>query len=147
MREWWSRLGAWVRGRTSINEDLDREIDSHIDLEAESYMERGMSPHEVRLAARRRFGNPTMIAESARDAWAFLWLESLLKDIRHAFRAIRRSPLFSLVLILTFALGVGVNSAVFSVVRTVLLRPLPYPDSERLVWLGACPRNAILLDV
>ncbi len=72
----------------------------------------------------------------SRDAWGFPPLESLLKDIRYGLRGIRRSPAFSLIVILTLALGIGLNTALFSVVHAVLLKPLPYPDAERLVWFG-----------
>jgi len=136
MRQWWSKLRAWMTGRTEIDNDLAEEVRSHVELETANLMERGMSPEAARAAAGRHFGNTTAVAEHARDAWSFAAIESLLKDVRYGFRAMRRSPAFSLVVILTFALGVGVNAAIFSVVNTVLLKPLPYPDSERLVVLS-----------
>jgi putative ABC transport system permease protein len=95
-----------------------------------------MVTEEARIAARRRFGNATVITERSHDAWGFPPLESLLKDIRYGFRGIRRAPAFSLIVILTLALGIGLNTALFSIVHTVLLKPLPYPDAERLVWFG-----------
>jgi putative ABC transport system permease protein len=136
MRQWWSKLRAWMTGRAVIEDGLAEEVRSHVEMETESFLERGMTPEAARTAARRHFGNATAITEHARDAWTFAALESFLKDIRHGFRAMRRSPALSLVVILTFALGVGVNTAIFSVVNTVLLKPLPYPASERLVILG-----------
>jgi putative ABC transport system permease protein len=136
MREWWSKARAWMKGRAEIDSELAEEVRSQIEMETEALVERGMSAEAARAAARRRFGNATMVAEQARDAWTFTAFEALLKDVRYGFRAMRRSPAFSLVVILTFALGVGVNTAIFSVVNTVLLKPLPYPASERLAILG-----------
>src|ERR1035437_782213 len=142
MRQWWSRFHAWATGRQGIAEDLADEVQSHLHMETEGYVERGMAPEEARSAARRRFGNTTMVAERARDAWGFSSIESLLKDVRYGFRAMRRAPAFSAVVVLTFALGVGVNTAIFSVVNAVLLKPLPFPNSERLVRLGEATAKA-----
>jgi len=136
MREWWSRLCAWATGRRGIADDLAEEVRSHLEMETDDCLERGMPPQEARDAARRRVGNSTLIAEKARDSWGFPPLESLFQDIWYGFRAMRRSPGFSAVVILTFALGVGVNTAIFSVVNSVLLKPLPYPAAERLVRFG-----------
>jgi predicted permease len=147
MREWWSRLRAWAGGRQEIDADLADEVRSHIEMETQDGIDRGMSPQRAREAARSRVGNAALIQERARDTWGFPSLESLFKDIRYGFRAMRRSPAFSLVVILTFALGVGVNTAIFSVVHTVLLKPLPYPDSERLVWFGESTAKATGISV
>lgn len=136
MRAWWNRVRASIAGRPRIDGDLAEEVQSHLEMETERYLDRGMSPAEARAAARRRFGNTTQVAERARDTWGFPALEGLAKDIRYGFRAMRRAPAFSAVVILTFALGVGVNAAIFSVVNAVLLKPLPYPGAERLVRLG-----------
>ncbi|HEY2012226.1 MAG TPA: ABC transporter permease, partial [Bryobacteraceae bacterium] len=135
MRAWWSRIRAWSTRRT-IHHDLAEEIRTHLDMETACRLERGLAPEEARIAALRRLGNTAMITERAHEAWGFPSLEGLLKDIRYGCRAMRRSPAFSLVVILTLALGIGVNTAIFSVVHAVLLKPLPYPDSERLVWFG-----------
>ena len=142
MRQWWSKLRAWATGRSGIADDLAEEIRSHVEMETESFAERGMTPEAARAAAHRHFGNTTAVVESAHDAWTFAALENLLRDVRYALRAMRRSPAFSVVVILTFALGVGVNTAIFSVVNSVLLKPLPYPDSERLVRLGEANANS-----
>src|SRR5271154_4480298 len=136
MREWLSKFRALIIGRRGLDDDLAEEMRTHLDMEADRYMEAGMVTEEARIAARRRFGNAAAITEHTRDAWGFPTLESLLKDIRYGFRAIRRAPAFSLVVILTPALGIGLNTALFSVVHAVLLKPLPYPDAERLVWFG-----------
>ena len=136
MRVWWTRLRTWLSGRSGLEQDLAEELDSHLEMETADRVERGMAPGEARAAAVRQFGNKTRIAELARDTWTIPSLESLVKDVRYALRSIRRAPSFSLVVILTLALGIGLNTAIFSVVHAVLLKPLPYPQSERLVWLG-----------
>ena len=142
MRQWWSRVRAWATGRSGIDGDLAEEIRGQLEMETARFLESGMTLEAARAAARRHFGNTTTVTGNARVAWAFLSLENLLRDVRYAFRAMRRSPAFSLVVILTFALGVGVNTAIFSVVNAVLLKPLPYPDSERLVRLGEANNTA-----
>ena len=135
MRELWSRWRAWATGRRGIAEDLVEEMRSHVEMDAAEHGE-GMTEEEALAAARRRFGNATRIAEASRARWGFPALESVLQDARYGVRALRRAPVFTLVAMLTFGLGVGVNTAVFGVVRSVLLKPWPYPEAERLVRFG-----------
>jgi putative ABC transport system permease protein len=135
MREWWSKLHRVV-WRRALDEELAEEMRAHADLMADDNLARGLSPQEARTAAQRSFGNMTAVQERAREAWRFPKLESLLHDLRCGLRAIRQSPGFSLVVILTLALGIGANTAIFSVVYSVLLRSLPYPSGNRLVMLG-----------
>jgi predicted permease len=135
MREWWNRFHGWVTGRPTVDQDLAEEVRAHLAMQAEDFAAAGMSAEAARAAAHRSFGNATLVTEQAREAWGFPAFEGFLKDVRYGFRSMRRAPAFSLVVILTFALGVGVNTAIFSVVRSVLLKPLPYPASERLVRL------------
>ncbi|MGC2753204.1 MAG: permease prefix domain 1-containing protein, partial [Candidatus Acidiferrum sp.] len=142
MREWWSKIYGALHLRRGLDDDLTDEMQTHLDLMTSEYLERGMPADEARAAARRAFGNLARTQENALEAWQFPGLETTLQDIRYGLRGIRRSPSFSLVVILTLALGIGANTAIFSVVYSVLLRPLPYPNGERLVWLGESTAKA-----
>lgn len=115
---------------------LGNDIRDHIERETQENIERGMSPEEARAAAVRKFGNVTRVMEETRAVWISVWLEQLLQDIRYGVRGLRRNPGFAAVVVLTFALAIGMNTAVFSLVNAILVRPLPYPDPDRLVWLG-----------
>ena len=124
-----------MRLRRRMEDDIERDIRDHIEMETRENIERGMAPPEARAAALRKFGNPLRIAEDTRAVWRSGWVERLLQDTRYALRGLRRNPLFAVVVILTLALGIGLNTAVFSVVNTVLIEPLHYPHPERLLWL------------
>lgn len=136
MREWWSKLRYALTGKRVIPDDLAAEIQSNLALETDDHLARGMPAEQARTEARRHFGNPTLIQERAQEAWTFPRFETFLQDLRFGLRGILKSPGYSLVVILTLTLGIGANSAIFSVVDAVLLKPLPYPDAERLIWLG-----------
>src|SRR5262249_1267152 len=136
MVELWSKIGRMLRLRRGLHDDLREEVRSHIEFLVEEQIEQGLPAREARAAARRRFGNEITTLERAREAWQFPRFETFLQDLRYGLRGIRKSPGFSLILILTLGLGVGATTAIFSVVYAVLIKPLPYPSGERLVWIG-----------
>ena len=115
--------------------DLERELRSGLELEEEEQREAGIAAEEARYAALRAFGNPTLIREQTRATWSWNWLASLACDLRFSLRTLGRTPGFTLIAILVMALGIGANVALFTVVRGVLLKPLPFHDPDRLMML------------
>ena len=114
---------------------LDREMRDHIDAETEDNIGKGMAPDEARFAALRKFGNITRVKEDVRGVWVPSWVDQLGQVARDAARYLRRNPAFSFTIVVTLALGIGLTTAIYSVVNAVLLRPLAYQHPERMVWL------------
>jgi|SRR5579862_7228000 len=123
--------------------DLERELRSDLELEEDEQREAGISEGDARYAALRAFGNPDLIREQTGAVWSWNWLESFARDLRFSLRALRRTPSFAVIAILVMALGIGANVALFTVVRGVLLKPLPFDDPDRLVMLyeAGLPEN------
>jgi predicted permease len=142
MNELWSKILHALRRGRGVDDDLRDELRSHLELAIDENIADGLSPDEARTAALRKLGNETLAHELAVETWRFPRVDSVLQDLRYGLRGIRRSLGFSLVVILTLALGIGVNAAMFSVVYSVLLRRLPYPSGERLVSLGESTAKA-----
>ena len=121
------------RRHIETERDLERELRAHLELETEERQASGLSAREARFAALRAFGNLTLIRDEVRNLRPWTCWELFLRDLLHALRALRKTPGFTFLAILTLALGIGANTAIFSVLDTVLLRPLPYPHAGRLV--------------
>jgi hypothetical protein len=121
--------------RAKLGEEIDAELRSHIEMRIEDNLAAGMSPGEARRDALRRFGNPTVIDERVTAVDANLGLESFAFDIRFALRQLWKHPAFAVTAILTLALGIGANTAIFTVVQSVLLAPLPYQDADNIAML------------
>jgi len=126
---WFTRIFR----RRNLYGDLAEEMREHLEEKAEQLVREGMSREEATRAAQRAFGNAALIEERGREAWQWPRLESLLADAKFALRQLRRSPGFAVTAVLTLALGIGANTAIFTLVDSIMLRPLPYPEQERLI--------------
>jgi predicted permease len=129
---------SWLKqffSRRRVYDEIGEEISSHLEEKIAELTATGMPLREATAAARREFGNVELINETAREAWGWRWLEDLSGDVSFALRALRRNPVFTVVALLTIAIGIAANAAVFSVVNSVLLKPLNYPQAAQLVSL------------
>lgn len=122
--------------RKRMLEGLDADIREHIEQEIHDNIGRGMPPEEARYAAIRKFGNVTSVKEEARETWGWLWLEQIAQDVRYALRQLRKTPGFTATAVLTLALGIGANAAIFTLVHAVMMGNLPVADPSTVVRLG-----------
>jgi predicted permease len=126
---------AWFK-RAELDHDLDDELETHLDLLVEENMRRGLSSEEARREARLRLGNVTSLREQHRETRGLPFIDTLLQDLRYTFRILRRDTGFAFFAILIVGLGIGASAIVFSVLNTLLLRPLPFKDADSLVWIA-----------
>ena len=143
-RELWGRIVAW-RHRDELGDELARELEEHIQLMARDLEHAGMSRADALVAARRRVGNVGKVREESRDAWGIPALENVMQDVRYAIRGLRRSPGFTATVILTLALGIGANAAMFAIIDYRMFRPFPLlraPAEVHRVYLQTTHRGS-----
>src|SRR5688572_17236358 len=143
---WTRRLRALLSKR-KLDDDLDAELRFHLEREVEQNIKAGIRPPEAELAALRSFGGVELAREECRDARGVRYIEEFWQDIRYGVRVLVSKPAFSLILIATLALGIGANTAIFSVINGVLLKSLPFPQPDRIVVISETSKETPLMSV
>ena len=136
--EFLRRLWSWLR-REAHSRDLQEEMQLHLELKVQEYVARGASPESARRQARLDFGNPRLAAERSRERWGFAQLVDIRRDLAYGVRQFLKNPGFTAIVVVTLALGIGANTAIFSVVNTFLLKSFPVSHPEELVKIGIRP--------
>src|SRR5262245_55637593 len=130
----WRRLFSAAHGRR-FEREMEEEMRFHLDMQIEQNLEAGMALDEARYAAERQFGNQTWLKEVSREMWSLNSIETVIQDLRYGARMLLKAPNITLIAVLTLAIGIGANTAMFSAVDAVLIRPLPYLDADSLVMV------------
>src|SRR5277367_4165248 len=138
LNEVWVRVKALVM-RKRLERDLEEELQFHLAMREEKNRALGIAAKEAQAAARRRFGNVALVKEDCRENWTFTWMETVWQDLRYAARTLAKSPGFVAVVVFSLMLGIGANVSIFSVMNTVMMRGVAYPQSEQLVAI--CPTS------
>ena len=134
------RLSYLVRWRRS-DAELSEELDVHRELTQRDLERGGLTPGDAALAARRRLGNLTRAREDARDVWGWTWLQDFWQDVRFGLRVLAKDSRFTLAVVITLGLGIGVNNSVFTIVNTALIREVPFEEPDRLLAIGLQNRD------
>ena len=146
LRQFLLRIFSLFRA-SAAERELSKEIASHLGLIEDQFIGQGMSPADAKLAARRAFGGVEQTKEHQRDARSFRWIDDARQDVGYALRSLKRTPAFTLAAVVTLAVGIGATTAIYSVVDRVLLQPLPFLDSDRLVYVGEPERPPTVMAV